>query len=111
MQLLRHKKIILLSMLIVIFNCASTVFAESNTIKQEFQHFGFSLSNNGLFILPPLIWNIVFISKTPSYYSSGSAPDILLITENVLRVTTFVSPFFIPINTNHQLFYPGLTVY
>jgi hypothetical protein len=91
--------------------CNAKVLAEFGMVEQEFQNFGLSLVNNGLFILPPLLWNIAFASRTPSYYSSGSAPIALLIAENILRAITLVSPFAIPIQTNHHLFYPGLTVY
>ncbi len=94
---------------LIVFN--TLIFAESNTLSREFQHFDFSLVNNGLFILPPMIWNIAFISKTPSYYSSGSAPPALLAAENILRATTFITPFFIPVTIEHELFFPGLTVY
>ncbi len=59
--------------------CNAKVLAEFGMVEQEFQNFGLSLVNNGLFILPPLLWNIAFASRTPSYYSSGSAPIALLI--------------------------------
>ncbi|MFH2114370.1 MAG: hypothetical protein ABIJ86_07680 [Spirochaetota bacterium] len=104
---LKIKLLIILGLVII----NSMAFAESSSLSQEFHHFDFSLLNNGLFILPPLIWNIAFISKTPTYYSSGSAPSALLVTENILRAATFIAPFFIPINNGHKLFYPGLTVY
>ncbi|GEM_PF-2855978 len=104
-----YKKIILGFVFIIIIN--TSLFCESNIINQEFQNFGFSLLNNGLFILPPLIWNIVFIAKTPTYYSLGSAPKSLIIAENILRTATFISPFFVPININHAFFNPGLVVF
>ena len=111
MNIQLKQKLFILSIFTFISILSLPIFAESYDIKQEFQNFDFSLLNNGLFILPPLIWNIVFINKTPAYYSLGSAPKTLQISENVLRSATFILPFFIPINTDSQFFYPGLAVY
>lgn len=79
--------------------------------RGEWDHFGFSLANHGLFLVPPLVWNLVFLSRTPEYYSQGSVPPALEFTENVLRLATFVAPWFVPIDPSAPLFYPGLTVY
>jgi hypothetical protein len=103
--------LIKLSIILVLIAVNAFAFTEPNALIKEFENFDFSLLNNGLFIIPPLLWNLAFIKKTPSYYSYGNAPSALLITENILRVATFITPFFIPINTEHDLFYPGLTVY
>lgn len=87
------------------------VYSQSNSVMAEFTRFDFSLLNNGLLILPPLLWNIAFMAKVPDYYSTGSVPPVLEMTENILRAATFVYPWFLPMDLTHELFYPGLTVY
>ena len=101
----------LLFIFFLLFICSRELSAQQNMINYEFNHFGFSFLNNGLFILPPLLWNLVFIKKTPTYYSEGVAPFPLIITENILRISTFIFPFFIPINNQHSQFSTGLTIY
>lgn len=97
--------------LLVILLLAVAVPTWADAPFEEWDHFGFSLANHGLFLVPPLAWNLVFLSRIPGYYSQGSVPPALEFTENILRVATFAAPWFVPIDTAAPLFFPGLTVY
>ena len=80
-------------------------------LDDELELFGFSLLNNGLFLIPPLLWNIVFATKLPKTYYEGTAPAALTVVENVFRTATMLYPVFIPVDTDNPGFYAGLATY
>jgi len=82
-----------------------------NLLDDELGLFGFSLLNNGLFLVPPLLWNIVFAAKLPGTYYQGTVPGALTVVENILRAATMLYPVFIPIDTGSPGFYAGLATY
>ncbi len=61
-----------------------------------------------LIIVPILIWNILFSSKLPlDHFFSLSAPQWLLVSENILRLIIFTLPLFMPINKENKYFIIG----
>ena len=102
-------------MLIVVLILLSSTQAypqvTSTCLNDELQLFNLALLNNGLFLIPPLLWNVVFASKLPEMYSEGSVPGPLLVTENILRFAAMMYPVFIPIDVDNNLFQAGLITY
>jgi hypothetical protein len=105
-------KISILMLFFLIYFCTNIHSQDnSNLITNELQLYDLTLLNNGLFLIPPLLWNVIFASKLPSIYSEGTVPGPLLWTENILRFSTMIYPIFIPINTNNENFEIGLITY
>jgi hypothetical protein len=92
---------------------ASGLYADNGNglLATEAELLGFSLLSNFLFLVLPLAWNLLFSSRLPMDHFEGKAPAPLLVAENVLRIAAFAYPIFLPIDTTHSLFVPGIVVY
>ena len=64
-----------------------------------------------LFMLPPLVWNIIFASRLDMSAFSGTVPKPYEAVEWLLRMGALLFPIFLPIKTNAPLFFPGLVLY
>lgn len=70
-----------------------------------------SWNNHFGFLVPPLIWNVLFTSKLPLHAFDQEAPGWLLFMETIFRVAAMVYPLLLPIRKERSLFLPGLAVY
>lgn len=69
------------------------------------------LYNHFLFLIPILLWNILLFSKLPMDHFSGTAPQWVLIIENIFRGGAMLLPLLLPVNTKNRFFRPGLIIF
>jgi len=67
--------------------------------------------NHFAFMIPPLGWNVAFVSRLRMARFTGPAPGWLLVAENVARVAVVLYPLLLPIDTKYTLFAPGAGLY
>ena len=92
---------------------AGAVSAQNSEINifPEFQQLEFRLLNNFLFLIPPLLLNAASHTKLHREAFHQPVPAWITISEQLTRAAVFGYPMALPVNTNHDLFYPGLAVY
>ncbi|KAA3637301.1 MAG: hypothetical protein DWQ02_06985 [Bacteroidetes bacterium] len=69
------------------------------------------VSNHFLFLIPILLWNILLFSKLPMDHFNGTAPQWVLIIENIFRGGAMLLLLLLPVNTKNKLFRSGLMVF
>ena len=72
---------------------------------------GWHWKNHFLFLLPPIIWNLVFTPLLPMDHFLGEAPFWVVLVENLFRIITFTLPLFLPVVWDHKRFRTGLKLY
>ncbi len=72
------------------------------------------LLNCFLLFIPVFIWNMVFFKKLSISYQKAiwdKIPKSIKITENTLRIGTFIIPLIFSLNFNSSIEYLGLFIY
>jgi len=71
------------------------------------------VSNSFLWLVPPLIWNIAWGTNNSAQlgFFDGEAPQSLLVTENIFRVSAMMYPLLLPIKSQNKKFKQGLITY
>lgn len=105
------KRALLVATFTAVAICACAAFDLADSVGREVSLFSLSALSNGLFLVPPLAFNLVLTSRLPSLYSEGNAPAPLLAVEGILRAAVFAYPFLIPIDPDKRYFEVGLATY
>lgn len=85
----------------------------SNFLLSDKDKYKFTLTNNFLWLIPPLAWNLAWGANNPAQlgYFNGEAPQSLLVTENIFRVSSMMYPLLLPIESKNRYFKVGLITY
>lgn len=80
--------------------------------SEEFDVYGLDLKNYAWFLVPPLVWNVLFTEQLGvDAYFTGQAPQSLLVAENLARGLVFSLPLLMPIDSGNRHFNAGLATY
>lgn len=63
------------------------------------------------FLVPPLLWNLLFRTKLPMGHFDDAASKCLLVAENIFRLSAMIYPFFFKINPQLEYFKMGVFLY
>lgn len=78
----------------------------------ELDVYGLDLKNYAWFLVPPLVWNMLFTEQLGvDAYFSGQAPQSLLVAENLARGVVFSLPLLMPIDSGNRYLGAGLATY
>lgn len=84
-----------------------------NFLLNDKDKYKFTLTNNFLWLIPPLAWNIAWSANNPAQlgYFNGEAPHSILVAENIFRVSSMMYPLLLPIEPKNKYFKAGLITY
>ena len=80
-------------------------------METTFTTYKLAWRNHFWWLVPILIWNMIFTPYLPMDRFGGEAPQWLLLTENVCRALVMIFPLFMPVKPASIHFRKGVLLY